>query len=174
MLATAQHYVGLLSRAAPPRRDSLLHYRHLPIESSILPGHYLLRLSTYVVEVQPDGAAPTVTIEPTARALPTTATAPLPEHAAAPNTVRVDLTPRHSNPVLAVQLPDLTAAFGPWKGDFYIPVEEPLEPEMHPTELRYRNPATQHGCRVTVYLKNAPSATTNAVHKITLWRDDQR
>ena len=175
VLATTRHYVRLLTQATPPPRDSLLRYQQVPFESSILPGHYLLRLRTYAVEVQPDANSPIVTIEPLERALPVAATLPATRKVgqAPPGTVRVDLTPRRSNPVLAVQLPLLTAAFGPWKGDFYIPVEEPLEPEMHPTELHYRNSATRHGCRVTVYLKNTPSAAANAVHKITLWRDDQ-
>lgn len=175
VLATTRHYARLLSQAKPPRRDSLLHYGPGPAEASVLPGHYLLRLRTYVVDVQPEGVLPTVSIVPPEIALPAAATPPTKPGSgpALPGMVRVEPNARSSNPVLAIQLPGLTGIFGPWQGDFYIAEEEPLAPEMHPTELHYRNPTTRQGCRITVYLKNAPAAATNAVHKITLWRDDQ-
>lgn len=175
VLAITRHYARLLSQATPPPRDSLLRYGPVTAGASILPGHYQLRWRTYVVDVQPEGVMPTVTIEPPELALPAAVMPPakLETRSTSPGTGQVGAATRSANPVLVVQLSKLTEVFGPWKGDFYIAEEEPLAPEMHPTELRYRNPTTRHGCRITVYLKNAPAAATNAVHKITLWRDNQ-
>lgn len=168
VLATTRHYLRLLTQAAPPPADSLTHYHGLVAQPGVLPSRLLLRLPTYTVVVQPDPLHPEITIEPAAR---TELYSPLPAAAAtAPSKkpVQLMLTPRKTNPVLATSLLALVAAFGPWHGDFYAPVEEPLEPDMHTTSLGYRNPATGQRCRVFVRLRAAPQAATNAVHEIQL------
>jgi hypothetical protein len=169
VLATTKHYLRLLTQAAPPPIDSLTHYHGLVAQPGVLPGRSLLRLATYTVVVQPDSLYPQVMIEPAAR---TELYSPRPTAAAAPGKkpVQLVLTPRKTNPVLATSLVELVAAFGPWQNDVYLPVEEPLEPDMHTTSLRYRNPVTGLDCRVFVRLRNAPQAATNAVHEIQLTR----
>lgn len=168
VLATARYYAQLLTQATPPARDQLLRYQGQSFQPDILPGRYLLRLRAYSIIVQPDSLAPAVTIEPAER---TQLYHPLP--AASPRLapgVHLDPTPRPTNPVLAVQPQELTAAFGPWEGDVYIREEEPVQPEMHASTLHYQNPATGGQCQLFVQLKNAPSAVSNAVHEVKLTR----
>lgn len=167
VLATTQHYARLLTQAAPPALDSLLRYQALLAEPDLLPGRYLLRLRTHTVIVRPGSAGATIIIEPTDRARLSDSPATGP--AADPSRTRA-VVPSRVNPVLAVQLQELTAVFGPWQGDSYIPVEEPRAPALHPTQLRYRNPTTGQTCRLFVSLTNVPSAGANAVHEISLLR----
>jgi hypothetical protein len=168
VLATTRHYLRLLTQAAPPPADSLTHYCGLVAQPDVLPGRSLLRLPTYTVVIQPDSLRPQVTIEPAARtelynprlgaAIP------------AKKPVQLVLAPRKTNPALAVSLPELVAAFGPWHGDDYAMVEEPLEPDMHTTEISYRSAATGQPGRITVRLRAAPQTPANAVHDIRLAR----
>ena len=174
VLVTTRHYLRLLTQATPPPTDSLTHYRGLVAQADVLPGRSLLRLPTYTVVVQPDPLYPRVTIEPAARTElynPLPAAVPTTEHAKKP--VQVVLAARNTNPALAVSLPELVANFGKWRGDDYAPVEEPLEPDMHTTEILYRNAATGQLCRIAVRLRDAPQTTANVVHDIQLARTHQ-
>jgi hypothetical protein len=173
--ATTRHYLRLLTQAAPPPTDSLTHYYGLAAQPDVVPGRLLLRLPTYTIVVQPDSLYPQVMIEPAARtelynSRPAAATAPTTSDK---KPVQLVLTTRKTNPALAVSLPELVATFGQWRGDDYAPVEEPLEPDMHTTEIPYRNPATHGFSRITVRLQAAPQAPTNAVHDIRLARARQ-
>lgn len=172
VLITTRHYLRLLTQASLPPVDSLTHYRGLVAQPDVLPGRLLLRLPTYTVIVQPDSLYPQVTLEPAARTelynpLATAAPAEKPNKKA---TVQVVLTARKTNPTLAISLPELVASFGQWQGDDYAPVEEPLEPDMHTTEIAYRNAKTGRRGQLAVRLRNAPQAATNAVHYIQLTR----
>lgn len=170
VLATAQHYLRLLTQATSPLADSLTHYRGLVAQPDVLPGRLLLRLPTYTVVVQPNSLRPQVTIEPAARTELYNPRSIAGTTAPAKKPVQLVLMPRKANPALAVSLPELVAAFGPWRGDDYTPVAEPLEPDMHTTEIVYRNSATGQLGRIAVRLRAAPKAPTNAVHDIRLAR----
>ncbi|RZK31353.1 MAG: hypothetical protein EOO63_04410 [Hymenobacter sp.] len=169
VLAAARHYARLLTQVTVAPPDSLLRYAQQVAQPDALPGRYLLRLRAYTVVIEPDSLHPQITIEPAAR---TQLYSPSPpgHPRRQGDTLHLSLAPRKTNPVLATSLPELVAAFGLWHGDFYAPVEEPLEPDMHTTSLNYRNPATGQSCRVFVHLRDAPQATANAVHDIQLTR----
>jgi hypothetical protein len=175
VLTTTRYYAQLLTPPSPPVRHSLLRYLGRPFQPDIVPERYLLRLRAYTVIVRPDSLAPAVIIEPAERtalyhpALAGTASRPTRPS----DTIRVDATPRQTNPTLAILPQELTEGFGPWDGDVYIQEEEPMQPEMHLSTLYYQNPTSRRRCRIFVHLKNAPGVVPNAVHDIELSRTAQ-
>jgi len=174
VVVTTRHYARLLTRSAAPPSDSLRHYQHLLAEPiPFPPGYSLLRLPTYSVVLDLSPLSATVKLEPSVRTERENPRVrpPLPDSLRRPDgQIIMRLPHRTTNPALPVQLAELTAAFGAWKGDDFPAIEQPQEPAMHTTYFEYRNPTTDQRCAIFVKLKNPPADPTNVVHEILLYR----